>query len=444
MTARWLLPSLMISLAAPALAGPAVTIYTHDLALVREQRALDLTGTRDTVRLSGLPERLDFTSLRLVPAGTARVTRLALRADVTNGDALIDGARGKRVRVTSRGERLTEGTLIASDGSWLVIRGDDGALTTLSRGQVDAVRMADAPISILAEPTLEAAIEGASRGSLSAELSYLTGGLSWSAEHVVVRRGGRDATWSCGVIVQNATGRDFVDADLRLVAGEPQRAQEPPMRIAMMGRAEAKAPGAAADFGEQAFAEYHLYTLDRPATLRGRESQSLSMIAPHALHVTPRYVYRGGDSRGVMSQLEVMNTRENGLGVPLPAGRVRIYESDPSGALQFTGETSIRHTPAGEKLMLDVGSAFDLVAERRQMTERRISDRERETSIEITLRNRKGEDVVITVDEAVNGDTEVITKTHVFTRKDANTLEFTIPVPAGKEAKLAYTIRVRY
>jgi hypothetical protein len=153
---------------------------------------------------------------------------------------------------------------------------------------------------------------------------------------------------------------------------------------------------------------------------------------------------RGGDTRGVMSQLEMVNSKEAGPGAPLPAGRVRFYESDASGALQFTGETQIRHTPVGEKLTLDVGAAFDLVAERKQMSDKRITDRERESSVEITLRNRKTRDVVIAVEEPVNGDFDVIAKTHEFVRKDAHTLQFNIPVPAGKEVKLAYTVRVRY
>ena len=445
MTARWLIASLSFFVAAPALAGPAVTIYTRDLGLVREQRWLELAGSRDTVRISDLPERLDFTSLRLVPAGNVRVTRLAYRWDVANGDALIDGARGRKVRIVSRGDRVTEGTLVTSDGSWLVVRTGDGSLSTVARGQVDAVSLADPPANLSLRPTLEAALEGGSRGKVSAELSYLTGGLSWGAEHVVVRRGDREATWSASVTIENSTGRDFVDADLKLVAGEPSRTGAMPAAAPVMQyMARAEEAKASADLTEAGFSEYHLYTLGRPATIRSHESQSLTMIDPHNVTVTPRYSYRGGDSRGVVTQLELMNSKDNGLGVPLPAGRVRFYESDASGALQFTGETRIQHTPSGEKLTLDVGSAFDLSAERRQTAEHRISDREREYSYEIKLRNHKDRDVVILCDEPIAGDFDVIAKSHEFTRKDSGTLEFNVPVPAGKEARLTYTARVRF
>jgi len=449
MKSRWLIASLAPLATAllswgVALAGPAVTIYTHDLGLVREQRTLELTGSRDTVRISDLPERLDFSSLRLAPQGGARVARLAYRWDVANGDALIDGARGRRVRVISRGDRVTEGTLVTSDGSWLVVRATDGSLNTVARAQVDAVSLADPPATLSLRPTLEAAIEGGSRGKVSADLSYLTGGLSWDAEHVVVRHGEREATWSANVTIENSTGRDFVDADLKLVAGEPSRAAASLEPTAYREMKSMSLAAAAPDLSEQNFSEYHLYTLGRPATLRSREAQSLTMLDPRPVMVSPRYVYRGGDPRGVLTQLEVMNTKENGLGVPLPSGRVRFYEADASGALQFTGETRIPHTPAGEKMTLDVGSAFDLSAERRQTAEHRIADREREFSIEIKLRNHKDKDVTILVDEPVNGDVEVTVNSHPFTKKDANTLEFSVPVAAGKEAVLTYTARARY
>jgi hypothetical protein len=168
------------------------------------------------------------------------------------------------------------------------------------------------------------------------------------------------------------------------------------------------------------------------------------MIDPRQVTVTPRYLYRGGDSRGVMSQIEVVNNKESGLGIPLPGGRVRFYEADASGALQFTGESRIAHTPEGEKVTLDVGAAFDLAAERREVSNKRISDREREYSVEIRLRNRKKSDVSIVVQETAGGEVEIIKQSHEFTRKDANTLEVTVPVPAGKEVVVSYTARLRY
>jgi hypothetical protein len=245
------------------------------------------------------------------------------------------------------------------------------------------------------------------------------------------------------VTVENVTGRDFADATLKLVAGEPMRGGGAP-RPMPYERVMTMAADAAPEMKQEAFSEYHLYTLDQPATLRDRETQSLTLLEPRDVKITPRYVYRGGDARGVLAQWTAVNSKSGGLGVPLPAGRVRTYEADASGALQFTGETTIGHTAEDEKLSLDVGVAFDLAAERRQVDMKRISDREREYSIEVKLRNRKKTAVTIVVEEPVGGDFEVLRKSHEFTRKDANTLEFAIPVPPGKEVVLTYAVRVRY
>jgi hypothetical protein len=200
---------------------------------------------------------------------------------------------------------------------------------------------------------------------------------------------------------------------------------------------------AKAVMSEESFADYHLYTLDHPVSLRDRESQSFTMLAPRTIKVTPRYLYRG-NQRGVTSQLVIENSSAAGLGVPLPGGRVRVYEADESGALQFTGEARIGHTAEGEKMTLDVGTAFDLAAERREVYNKRLSDREREYQVEIKLRDRKKSGVTIVVEEQVSGDHDVVASSSPATHKDANTLQFTLPVAAGKETVLTYTVRVRY
>lgn len=429
--------------AASAHAGPAVTVYSRDLGFVREERVLELQRDRDTV-LVPVPERIDFSSVRLVPVG-AKLERLAYRFDVATGDGALERARGSQVRVVLRGERVVEGTLTAVDGSWLVVRGSDGSLHTLARNAADDVRIANPGDRFSLRPALEAVISGR-KGNVNAELAYLTGGLSWSAEHVVVRRGESAAVWSTQVTIENTTGRDFVDATLKLVAGEPNRESGMPPPVSMM-RSQMVGDMAMAEKSEmtqQAFADYHLYTLERPATLRERETQALAMLDRRDVKVKPRYLYRGGDSRGVRTQMEVVNSKAAGLGVPLPGGRVRFYETDPSGAVQFTGEATLRHTPEDEKMTLEVGSAFDLVAERRETYTKRISDREREYGVEIKLRNRKPTNVEIVVEEGIGGDFEITQKSHEFTRKDANTIEFKLPVLAGKQAVLTYVVRSRW
>lgn len=436
----------LLSLAASAhAAGPSVTVYSRDLGFVREARALAGRTGRDTVRLENVSNRLDFSSVRLAPAA-GRVTRLAFRWDTGSGDAFVEKAIGERVRVVSRGDRVAEGALVAADGSWLVLRGDDGAVSTLSRTAVEEVRLAKPPASLSLRPAIEAVLEGA-KGTTNAELSYLTGGLSWSCEHLLVRTGETSGTWSARVLVENTTGRSFEDARLKLVAGEPARtggmpvAPQPKMMRTMAMSAEGGDEGA---LTEAAFADYHLYTLPGAATLRDRESQSLVMIEPRPVQLAPRYVYRGGDPRGVAIQLEMVNSAKGGVGAPLPAGRVRCFQPDDDKELQFTGETTVGHEAVDEKVTLEMGYAFDLAAERKPTSDRRVSDREREFSVEIKLRNRKPAAARIVVEESLGGDVQVTAQSAPSTRKDANTLQWTLDVAPGKEVVLTYTARQRW
>lgn len=442
---RMLALSFVLALAAPAAgAAPHLTLYSQDLGFVREPRTLEVGGARDTVRLTGIPTGIDVSSVRLAPEGGAVVTRLAYRFDVASGDELLERAIGQRVRVTMRGDRVTEGMLVASDGTWLMVRTDDGSVVTLARTALEEIRLAQPPRNLSLRPSLEVVLEGA-RGRVPAELSYLTSGLSWNAEHTIVRSGETGATWSTMVQVENTTGVEFRDAVLKLVAGDPRRgrATPPPMPVMRTMAMSDQAANMKEEFSEQTFSEYHLYTLARPATLRDRERQSLGMIDPRKIQVTPRYLVRPG-MNSVAAQLEIVNSDARGLGLPLPGGRVRFFERDPQGDLQFTGETTIGHTAEGEKATLDMGTAFDLAAERRQVSDKRISDREREMQVEIKLRNRKKTDVTIVVEESVPGEWEILQKTHEPERKDSNTMRFTIPVKAGQEVVVRYTARVRY
>ena len=425
-------------------AGPSLTLYTSDLGLVKETRAVEFRGGRDTLRLEGVSTRLDPTALRLVPS-SGRLARLAYRWDVASGDGLLEKAIGSRVRVVSKNERVTEGTLLSVDGPWLVVRGEDGALTTLVREAMQEVRLARPDPGLSLRPAIEAVVEGARRGGGNAELQYLTGGLSWSAEHTLVRTGETTAQWSAVVRVENTTGRSYPDASVKLIAGDISRAgapiprTEPPMMAMKVLSMDAAGEAPA----EQAFADYHLYTLPGTVTLRDRESQTLVLLEPKSVAVRPQYIF-GGHAAGVRWKLELVNSAKDGPGAPLPAGRVRCYAPDADKDLQLTGETWVKHTAVDEKLTLEMGVAFDLAAERKQLSERRLSEREREYSVEIKLRDRKKEDVTIVVEEPVSGDVELVKSSLPATREGANLIRFSVPVAAGKEVVLTYTARQRW
>lgn len=435
------------SVAWPAMAaGPSVTIYSRDLGFVRESRRLEIPATGDTVRLEDVSNRLDFSSVRLAPA-QGRVTRLAYRWDTSSGDQLLERSLGMRVRTVSRGDRIAEGTLLSADGAWVVLRADDGAVLSVSRNSLEEVRLAKPAATLSLRPAIEAVIQGARRGTIEAELSYLTGGLSWTAEHTLVRTGETTARWATAVQVVNTTGREYRDASVKLVAGDPSRTQgvsAPMERMKVAMQVSSMMASGEADMSEQSFGDYHLYTLGSQLTLRDRETQGLTMYDARDVSVKPRYLYRNGDPRGVLSRLDLVNATKGGPGAPLPAGRVRSFAADADGELQFTGETRIGHTAVDEKFEVELGYAFDIAAERRETGSRRISDREREYTVQIELRNRKQVAARVTVEEPATGEWELVKSSHPGQREDGQKVVFDLEVAAGKTLTLTYTARQRW
>jgi hypothetical protein len=215
---------------------------------------------------------------------------------------------------------------------------------------------------------------------------------------------------------------------------------------------EAPAP----QFQEESFFEYHLYTLQRPTTLRDNEQKQVTLLEGEDVGVNKRlifygvpYYYRGSYGQVMSNQkvgvyLDVQNSEENHLGIPLPKGIVRVYKADASGSQQFIGEDQIDHTPRDERIRIKMGEAFDVVGDRRQMDYRVISSCVAESSWEITLRNHKDEDAEVQIVEPVGGDWEILSSSHRAERVDAFTFTFTVPVPARGEVKVEYRIRVRW
>jgi hypothetical protein len=203
--------------------------------------------------------------------------------------------------------------------------------------------------------------------------------------------------------------------------------------------AMAQAPG----FEEEAFFEYHLYSLGRPTTLLDRETKQLALFSPADAEVSKRYeAIPQREAQKVRVVLETVNSEENGLGLPLPQGTVRVYQRDSRERLQFIGEDRIDHTPRGEKVRVFVGYAFDVVTERTELDTRRVSPRVHETDVKIEVRNRKeSEPVTVILQEDLYGYWEILRSSMPYEKKSATRVEFTVPVSAGKVETVTYTVR---
>jgi hypothetical protein len=208
---------------------------------------------------------------------------------------------------------------------------------------------------------------------------------------------------------------------------------------------EARAAGAPEAFEERPFFEYHIYELDRMTTIRDRETKQIALFGGTDVSISKVFIYDGArNERRVTVKLRFVNDRTSGLGIPLPAGKVRLFKEDEDRSLEFVGEDLIAHTPKDEEVELTVGSAFDIVGERTQVSRHKVTQREEVTDWEIKIRNHKDVTVKVMVVEHLAGDWTILKASHPYKKKDANTIECELEVPANEEVTFTYKVRTRW
>jgi hypothetical protein len=437
----------------------SVTVYNQNLALVRETRTLKLDRTGvGTLRFMDVPSQINPRTVHVQPlsGNGPSVLEQNYEYDLISPEKLMEKYVGRDVEIVEQALDLTnrtvKATLISTNGGPVYRIGDRIVI-----GQTGKVTLPDLPAELVARPTLVWTLNAEKAGATPAEVSYLTDGMNWSADYVaVVDADDKKAGLSGWVTIDNHSGASFKDATLKLVAGDVRRLQpQQVMEGAFLNRSMAKAAGAP-QFQEESFFEYHLYTLDRPTTVKDNQTKQLSLFTAPSVPVTKKLLltgdynlYRNSLGTGAQPQkvavvLEIVNAQAGGLGMPLPKGTVRVYKKDKSGAEQFVGEDAIDHTPKDETIRLHVGDAFDVVAERSQTDFKAVSPRENESAWSLSLRNRKDEDIVVTVREPMGGDWTLLSSSLPGKKVDQQTLEFEVPVPKGKEVKLTYRVALRW
>jgi len=318
------------------------------------------------------------------------------------------------------------------------------------------------------KPTLDWQIETDKAGASPVELSYVTGGMSWQADYNIIAPENGDVLDVVGwVTLDNQSGKTFPNARIKLMAGDVNKLQPGNMQygVAAMKAMDMNARAEPA-VTERKFDEYHLYTLERPTTLRDREMKQVEFIRASGVQSHKLYVYdgvkvdqnmygwnmeniRNNANYGTQSNpkiwvmQEFKNSKENHLGMPLPKGRVRFYRRDKDGQVEFTGENVIDHTPADETLRFYTGNAFDLVGERKRAYYKvDQADSWVDESFEIKLRNHTKAAVDIRVVEHLYRWTnwEISQKSAPYNKIDSQTIEFRVNVPPDGETKVTYMV----
>ncbi|MCD6034756.1 MAG: hypothetical protein K0R63_497 [Rickettsiales bacterium] len=420
-------------------------------AVVKQQRMLSIPEKFSTVTFSDVAAYIDPTTVLFTSLSHPESTHVVEQNylfDLVSREKLLERYIDRPITVEQTVGNSIErykGTLVSTQGG-VTLSKDDGAVHSLS--DFSGIEFPSLPGGLMTKPALSWQVETKQPGEHAVELSYQTEGMTWWADYNVVFTEGKNPNegkidlngW---VSILNRSGAGFSDAKLKLVAGEVHRAPQPVMqeRMYAMGMATDAAAPRAKGFAEKSFFEYHLYTLQRPATLPDNTTKQLELFAPvRSIPVKKEYRFRGGK---VEVGVKFVNAEKEGLGIPLPAGRIRVNKyDDADNSLEFIGEDTIDHTPREEEVKIALGNAFDVVGERKVMNTRQDDGKRiREEDIEVRLRNRKKEDIEVTVEEALGANAKILKPSHEFKKDSAYMVLFPINLPKDKETVLTYTVQ---
>jgi hypothetical protein len=433
-----------VSTEAPGDRDVAVSVYNENLGVVKDRRPFAIAKGESELQFTDVASSIDPTSVHLRSLGKESVDILwqDYRFDLVSTEKLLEKYVDQPVEVATKDDQVKRGTLLSFDSGSLVLRDAGGGLVLVSRAEVRQVSLKELPKGLLTRPTLVWRLRAGAGGTQPLEVSYMTGGMSWHAEYVaVIDEPATSLDLQGWASVENRSGATYPDAKIKLIAGSVHRA---PAKRGPIQPMEGIAMRAGMVAEERPFFEYHLYEVPMRATLAQNEVKQLGLLQAQGIRSVKKFTYDGAtDARSVKVTLEFENTGAAGLGMPLPGGVVRVFQRDRDGSLELAGEDRIEHTARGEKVRVNVGSAFDIAAERKQTDTKQISQRVTEASYEITLRNHKKEPVDVTVVERAWGDWEIVKSSQDWKKKDAMTLEFAAHCLPETPLTLTYTIRIQ-
>jgi len=460
---------------ASVIAGPALTIYNQNFAVVRDTVPLDLKSGVNAVRYTEATAQVEPDSVILRdPAGdrSLQILEQNYRNDPVTQELLLSLFEGKtidfeavRTKDSTQARELIPGKIIRSGyvpgaGPEQPIIEVNGKLQFSLPGMPLFPDLGD---DTVLKPTLNWLLQSDKPGKFDAEVGYVTGGFDWSASYNLVSpEKGDNVDLTGWITMNNHSGKTFENARIKLMAGDVNRIQPPQSFGGMrMLKQAAFLEEAAPAVTEKAFDEFHLYSIARLTTLHDRETKQVEFVHAESLLAPTIYVYDGAEAgyrfyglnydqgygtqsnKKVWVMREFVNAETNRLGVALPKGKLRFYRRDADGQLQFVGENEIDHTPRNETIRVRTGNSFDLVGERKQTNFHvDTGDKWMDESFEIKLRNRKPEPVEIRVVEHLYrwNNWDITAKSDDFKKTDSQTIEFRVPVKPDEEQIVTYTV----
>ncbi|MCB1159453.1 MAG: hypothetical protein H7A25_16100 [Leptospiraceae bacterium] len=430
----------------------SITVYNSGMGLIREKRSVSFAAGIQDLRFEDVASQIIPQTVRISTSedsNSFRVLEQNYEYDLISYSKLLEKYVGKDLKISRMNpktgtEETVEARLISNNGSPIFQIGSD-----ISLGYSGRITVPNIPDNLYANPTLIWKLFSNSGGEKELEVSYQTNGMSWSSDYVLVldeKESSSEIT--CWLTLNNNSGTSFENAELQLLAGEVQR-HRPYYKEKYAKRAEyaSKSLDSISAVSQENIADYYLYTVERKVDIRNHQVKQIQMFQAKDIEVQKQYIigpmslYSNISKQKANVKYIVENKKEKNLGRPLPAGVVRVFKADSKGRQQLLGESHITHTPENEKLELSTGNAFDILAEGKRVSYEKLKAGKGDLSAyEVSLRNRKKEDVVIRYYTNHYGDWSFKETSHEFTKETQNLAYVDVKVPADSEVLVKYRV----
>lgn len=419
-----------------------LTIYNSNLGVVKDLREINIDKGTTEIKLSDVAKLIDPTSVHIKLDGN--ILEQNYQYDLVSTDKILQKYIDRDINLIDEDGNLISGKLLSVYGGQYVIQNPNGGLTLIPNIDKYKIKVESLPEGLITKPTLVWLVQSNNSGKKDVEVTYQTGGLSWSAEYVVLlNENDTKLDLNSWVSINNRSGASYKDANLKLIAGDLNlvRSRDYPNMIKAQYDAGVMME-AAPQFEEKSFFEYHIYDLQRKTNVLDNETKQIALFESDNVSINKKYLYLSG-SKKVGVYVEFKNSSENNLGIPMPKGKVRVYKSDGESP-QFIGEDMIDHTPKNEKLSLKIGEAFDITAEEKMTDSRKITNKINEQDYEITIKNRKEEAISVNIEKYFGLNWKITSSNFDFKKVDASKVEWILPVDSDNETILKFTVRYEY
>lgn len=435
----------------------SLTVYNNSLGLVRDTRSIELMKGKGELKFMDVASFIMPTTVHvesIEAPGSLEILEQNYEYDLMSQEKILSKYEGKNIRIINWNQNLdkqesVDATVLSSDAQIFKVKDE------IYLGYPGVKVVPEIPNNLISKPTLSWLYENQAEGAQKIEATYLTSNISWSADYVaILDEKDENLNLSGWVTLENSSGASYENAKLKLVAGEVNRAAAQPAYGEVRAMKTAMYDSAVPNFQEKAFFEYHLYDLQRRTTIKNNQTKQIGLLnasdvsvrKEYAVHGQNYYFFQRFDGNTPKVPVHVLikfeNRKANRLGMPIPSGIVRVYKMDEDGGRQFVGEDRVEHTPIDEEIKLKLGEAFDIVAERVQTDYQVISNRIYQTEWEVTLKNHKDADILVSVYEPMTSEWKITNNNFPFKKKNSTTALFEIPVSKNGEIKLKYRVSV--